>query len=171
MCNPLASRTFLVWLLLPVVSSLASAQGIEKNKYQAIEVKQFEVGQGTNMPKHYQRSMMQEIPLALLDIGKFKHVFRAGEAPADANLPLLQLSGTVTKFTAGSEVKRFFIVGAGTTSVTAHVRFVDAATQRVLLEDDVDGKVILGGVVASESLGATRGLAKEIAKVTKRTFF
>lgn len=168
MCNPLVSRTFLVWLLLPVVSLLGFAQEIEKNKYQVIAVKQFEVGQGTNMPKQYQRSMMQEIPLALLDIGKFKQVFREGDQPVDPNLPQLQLSGTITKFTAGSEITLF---AAGRTSITAHLRFVDTATQRVLFEADVDGKVILSGIRARDSLDATRILAKEIAKVTERTFF
>lgn len=83
MLHSLRLRTRLVWVLLQAVSTVALAQIIEKSKYQVIEVKQFEFGQGTNMPKSFQRALMQETALALLQIGKFKEVLREGEKPAD----------------------------------------------------------------------------------------
>jgi maltose-binding protein MalE len=46
----------------------------------------------------------------------------------------------------------------------------DAATGNVLFEKDVEGKVIIG-LMGGDSAGATRGLAKEVAKVTKKKFF
>jgi hypothetical protein len=39
-----------------------------------------------------------------------------------------------------------------------------------VFEDDVDGKVILD-YTGGESIGATQGLAHEVAKVTKKKFF
>jgi len=40
----------------------------------------------------------------------------------------------------------------------------------VLLDRKVDGKVVMG-VMGGKSEGATNGLAKEVAKVTKEKFF
>jgi hypothetical protein len=62
-------------------------------------------------------------------------------------------------------------MGAGQTKVKAHIKFIDRDTGEVLFEDDVDGKVVGGGLFKSESIGATEGLAKEVAKVTKGQFF
>ena len=61
-------------------------------------------------------------------------------------------------------------LGAGKTKIKAHVKFVDVSTGETVFEDDVDGKVIMG-MFGGSSPGATRGLAKEVAKVAARTFF
>ena len=165
MFRSLSLRTGLVWLLLQAVSTVALAQIIEKSKYQVIEVNQFEFGQGTNLPKSFQRALMQETALALLEIGKFKQVLREGEKPADPGLPLLQLTAKVTEF---QEHTGFF---RPKTRIAAHIKFIDAATGRVLVEDDVKAEVLLAGITARESIEATRAVAKEVAKVTKQLFF
>jgi len=54
--------------------------------------------------------------------------------------------------------------------VVADIKFLDKVTVEVLYQGSVDGKVIIG-FFGGESLGATRGLAKEVAKVTKQKFF
>ncbi|MBZ5511157.1 MAG: hypothetical protein LAN70_08290 [Acidobacteriia bacterium] len=167
MLHSLRLRTRLVWVLLQAVSTVALAQIIEKSKYQVIEVKQFEFGQGTNMPKSFQRALMQETALALLQIGKFKEVLREGEKPADPGLPLLQLTTKVTEFQGGSDWGFF----RAKTRIAAHIKFIDAATGRVLVEDDLKAEVELAGLRARESIDVTRSIAKEIAKVTKQRFF
>jgi hypothetical protein len=81
------------------------------------------------------------------------------------------LSGTITKYDKGNRAARYFVgFGAGATKVVAHIKFIETATGSVLFEKDVDGKVVIG-VFGGDSKGSTRGLAKEVAKVTKRTFF
>ena len=56
------------------------------------------------------------------------------------------------------------------TKVVADLKFIDKATGEVLYQGSVDGKVIIGFFIG-EPLGATRGLAKEVAKLTKQKFF
>lgn len=165
MFHSLRLQTPLVWVLLQAVSTVALAQTIEKSKYQAIEVKQFEFGQGTNMPKSFQRSLMQETALALLETGRFKQVLREGEKPTDQGLPLLQLTGEVTEFQPSTGTFRT------KTRIAAHIKFSDAATGRVLVEEDVKASVLLVGITGSESIEATRAFGKEVAKVTKQLFF
>ena len=60
--------------------------------------------------------------------------------------------------------------GAGATVIDAHIKCYDATTKEMLLEQDVDGKVAMG-VMGGKSEGANNGLAKEIAKDIKKTFF
>jgi hypothetical protein len=77
----------------------------------------------------------------------------------------------VKEYKAGSRAKRYLIgFGAGKTKVVADVKFIDMQTQQVVFEKQVDGKVMIG-VLGGDSMGAANGLAKEIAKVTKKQFF
>jgi hypothetical protein len=81
------------------------------------------------------------------------------------------LSTEQYKNNKGNSAKQCLLgFGAATTKVVAHVKFIDATTGNVLFEKDVDGKVIIG-LMGGDSNGATRGLAKEVAKVAKKKFF
>jgi hypothetical protein len=142
-----------------------------RNKYQAIEITRFDVKAGADLPPDYLTELMKDVANQLYDTNKFKQVARPGEAPADPGAPLLRLVGTVTEFKKGSQMKRYMIgFGAGKTKIVVHVKFIDAATGSVILERDVDGKVVIG-VLGGKSEGATNGVAKEIAKVVKKEFF
>jgi curli biogenesis system outer membrane secretion channel CsgG len=168
--------TFVVLLgfaaALMQVAPTVEAQKNHKNKYHNIEVARFDTKEGVQFPADYLITMTEELVTQLQETGKFKQVLREGEIPAEAGVPTIRLTGTVTEFKKGSHAKRFLLgPGFGKTKVKAHVKFIDAATGEVLFEDDVDGKVVLGGLIKSESIGATRGLAKEVAKVTKKQFF
>ncbi len=143
-----------------------------KKKYQTIEVLRFDIQPGVDFPADYLITMTEELVTHLQKTQKFKQVLREGETPADVEAPGMRLTGTVTKYKKGSRAKRYLIgFGAGKTKVAAHVQWLDRETGEVLFEADVDGKVLLGGLIKSESVGATRGLAKEVAKVTKKKFF
>ena len=142
-----------------------------KNKYQNIEVVRFDIKEGVNFPVDYLHTMTEELVSQLQQTGKFGQVLREGETPEKADVPTIRLVGTVTEFQPGSVAKRVLVgFGSGKTKVVAHVKFLDKATGEVLFEDDVDGKV-WRGAVGGESIGATRGLAKEVAKVGKQQFF
>lgn len=163
-----------VYMALLVIFAVLPVMGQEatKNKYQVIEIMQFDVQQGVDFPPDYMTSMMEDLNTQLQKMGKFKQVLRQGENPTEAEAPALRLTGTVTKFKKGSRAKRYLIApGVGSTKVTAHVKFLDRKTGETLLEKDVDGKVVMGGLVKGESIGATRGLAKEVVKVAKQKFF
>ncbi len=142
-----------------------------KNKYQCIEVNRFGVQEGVKFPQDWLLTMTEEIITQLKETGKFKDICREGDKPVDPSAPMLKLVGTVTEYKPGSRAARYMIgFGAGTTKVKAHIKLIDRESGEVLFEDDVDGKVVMG-VIGGESVGATRGLAKEIAKKTKKEFF
>lgn len=148
------------------------APAAEKNKYQQIEVTRFEVKEGIKFPADYLVTMTEELVAQLQAIKKFKQVLREGESLTDPNAPALKLVGTVTEYKPGNRTMRYMIgMGTGKTKIVAHVKFLDYTTGAVLFEKDMDGKVILGGMVKGESIGATRGLAKEVAKVARGKFF
>jgi curli biogenesis system outer membrane secretion channel CsgG len=143
-----------------------------KGKYQAIEVARFDIKPGVEkFSPDWLVTMNEELIKQLQETAKFKEVLREGEKPSDASTPTLMLVGTVTEYNPGNRAARYMVgFGAGKTKVKAHVKILDKATNEVLFEDDVDGKVIMG-VIGGESIGATRGLAKEVASKTKKKFF
>jgi len=156
-------------VLLPL-SRVSAGEKQYKDKYQNIEVMRFVVKEGIEFPPDYLVTMMEELVTQLKETKKFQEVLREGEKPDNAEAPTLRLTGTVTEYRKGSRAKRYLVgFGAGKTKIVAHIQFSDPAVG-VLYEDDVDGKVVMGGM-GGESVGATRGLAKEVAKVTKQQFF
>lgn len=158
-------------LIVPVAANGQKKESAQKNQYQNIEVVRFDVKEGIDFPAEYLNGVMDQLVTELKNTKKFKQVFREGEAQTDAATSTIRLTGTVTQFKTGSRTKRYLVgFGAGKTKIVAHVKFVDKATGNVLFEKDVDGKVIIG-VFGGESKGATRGVAKEVAKVAKKQFF
>jgi hypothetical protein len=117
----------------------------------------------------------------LKNLGKFKEVAietaNSDKSQADsvqtdaiAEEATLRLMGTVTEFKEGNRTARYLIgFGAGRAKVKARIKILDSAGT-VLLETDVDGNVVMGAF-GGNSNAVTRGLAKEVAKVTKRRFF
>ena len=162
-------------LLLGCAPALAQTaqkpEGI-KNKYQNIEVTSFEIEEGVKLPPESRDVIMTQVVEELTQLKKFKEVSDKRElATPQAEGPTVRLTGAFTKYNAGSRAKRYFIgFGAGTTKVVARIKFVDAATGDTLLERYVDGKVWIG-LFGGDSSGANRGLAKEVAKVTKKLLF
>lgn len=154
-------------LLAAAIINTASGASTTKAQFQNVQVMRFEVRSGLDFPADYLVTMMEDIVGQLSNSKKFAQVLRQGETPAEANAPILQLVGTVTQFNKGSRAMRYMVgFGAGKTKVKAHVKFLNPATNETVLEKDVDGLVWIG-FIGGESLGATRGLAKEVAKLAK----
>jgi hypothetical protein len=123
------------------------------------------------LPPESRDVIMTQVVEELTQLKKFKEVSDRREATPQPEGPTVRLTGAFTKYNAGSRAKRYFIgFGAGTTKVVARIKFVDVATGDTLLERYVDGKVWIG-LFGGDSSGATRGLAKEVAKVTKKLLF
>lgn len=155
----------------PVLAQNTNPAADVKNKYQNIEVVSFDIQEGIKFPPESRDVIMAQVVEELKQIKKFKEVANTGATITDGSGPTVRLTGTITKYKAGSRAKRYLIgFGAGATKVNAHLKFVDAATGDVLFEKDVDGKVWIG-LFGGDSSGATRGLAKEVAKVTKKQLF
>jgi len=170
----LTNRTLLAALAVVLLMSFSGSgqkPGAEyKNKYQDAEVAQFDVQPDVKFPQENMDGMMAEIVQELQKIKKFRLVARAGEAP-ESHDPTMRIVGTVTKYQAGSQAKRYLIgFGAGKTKIVAHVKFIDKASGIILLEKDVDGKVVFG-LFGGQSKTSLRDVGKEIGEVIKKNFF
>jgi hypothetical protein len=137
--------------------------------YETVAVAQFAVADGLDVPADYLAALMQELVGELQQTKKFRNV-RLGEESSSPEQRLLRIVGTITEFDKGNRATRYFVgFGAGRSKIRAHVKFTDAGTGAVVFEDDVDGNVVMGHF-GGDSKGATRGLAKEVAKIAKRRF-
>jgi len=159
-------------LLVPAVA--ADKEKVDakfKNVYQNIEVTRYAIQEGVEFPADWLLTMVEETVKRLQETKKFGEVLREGETPNAPNAPTLQLGGTVIHYDKGNRAMRYIVgFGAGKTKVVAHIKITDKSTGELIFEDDVDGKVIMGGM-GGDSLGATEGLAKEVAKKIKKEFF
>lgn len=141
-----------------------------KNLYENIEVTPFEVRQGIDFPEDYMRQMMADVVKDLRGIKKFKRVFAPGEVQ-EGSAATIQLVGAVVEYKRGNRAKRLVALGvAGQTRIVAHVKFVDKATGKLLVEGDVDGEVYTG-ILGGSSNRAPSGVGKDIAKIAKKVFF
>jgi hypothetical protein len=168
------ARTFILLLFLfCATASILGEDGAKEWKspirYLSLEVAAFRPGLEIDIPADYLSDMTRETVQLLKESGHFIQVLNEGERLLGPPKPNLKLTGTVTHFTPGSRVERMAVgFGAGSTIIRAHIQLRDRLTGQLVYEQDVDGKVIVG---MGSSKGATRGVAKEIAKVIDRHFF
>lgn len=153
-----------------VVAPGAAQEPTFKGKFRVIEITPFAITDGVELPANVLGLLTEEVVSQLVESKKFTSVIRSGEALEPAAGPVVRLVGTVTEFSKGNRAARYFVgFGAGRAKIKALVKFTDASTNEILLEDDVDGNVVMG-TLGGESSGAMRGLAKEVAKVVKKVF-
>ena len=137
-------------------------------RYGTLEVEQFELPSDVRLPDDFRVALAQNLISRLRESGKFGEVIDGDGRSGPAGTPGVRLTGSITKFNKGSRAERYLLgPGFGKTILKAHVQFLDVATGRVMLEKDVDGKVIIG-LFGGDSKGATNGLAKEVAKIAKK---
>ncbi len=161
---------------IPLVILAASAAMIcvagdtgKDKKYEYVQIQRFELEPGVDLPADYQIAMVEDIAKQFEGTKKVKRVLRQGEAVPDG-AAALRVTGVVTKYSKGSQATRYLVgFGAGATVVAAQVKFTDTATDEVLLDKKMDGKVVMG-LMGGKSTGATNGLAKEIVKAAKGKF-
>jgi hypothetical protein len=168
------NRSIVIAVLLLVQSLLLSSSGTAqksaRNRYHVIVVELFTVQDGVDFPLDYLATMQEELMTQVKKDKVFTEVLRPGEKPSDPKAPIIQLDGVVTEFHPGSRTKRYVLgPGFGKTKIVAHIRFWDPASDSTFLEKFVDGKVIMG-FIGGESIGATRGLAKEVSKDARKVF-
>jgi len=158
--------------LLFAFSVSAQQSAAAKKNYENIEVEKFTVEQGVKFPEATLDVMTAEIVAELKKLNKFKQVSMktAGNTQANTTENTIALSGAVTKYKPGSRAARYLVgFGAGMTKVKARIKFVDAASGSVLFDKEIDGKVIIG-FFGGNSNDATRGFAREVAKIAKKNF-
>lgn len=161
-------RTLLLLVLGIAVWGSSPLAARAADRYETILVNRFTIEKGVEFPMDYAATLQEEL-VSQLRKSKFKEVLREGEKPS-RKARALRVDGAIIEFHAGSRAKRYLVgFGAGKTKIVAHVRFIDQESGNVLLEKNVDGKVIIG-FVGGDSLGATRGLAKELKGLAAKSF-
>ena len=164
--------TVLLFILVGCLTTFAQTTKTDlKDKYQNIEVVSFDIKEDTKFPAESRDVIMSQVVEELKQLKKFKQVSNTGETVAQDAGPTVRLTGVITKYKPGSRAKRYLVgFGAGSTKVVAHITLIDVTSGATVFEKDVDGKVWIG-LFGGDSSGATRGLAKEVAKVTKKALF
>ena len=145
----------------------------QKGKYRAIEVAKLEVAQDVDIPSNQINVIWLEIVDELHKIKKFDRIIKLGSNAATATpytQPTLRLQGTIARYSALVPQDR--TVGAGDiwTRVKVQIKFVDASDDKLLLEKEIDRRVFFG-IYQFYLDDVGRKVAKEVAKITKKSFF
>jgi hypothetical protein len=148
-----------------------SLQGLagtsSRSTYQHLTVKGFEAESGDQIPPDFREALRSHLLKHLRDTKRFQDItiLDTGNAPP-SNSDIL-LSGKIIKFDKGSRMERYMVPGLGSTSIRAEIEYTDPASGRSLLKTQVSGRVSFG-LFGGDSKGATDGLAKGLAKATKK---
>ncbi len=136
--------------------------------YRCIVVETFSAEPGLELPAKFKITIASDIITHLKHIDSIQ-VFSEGQKH-DCGVRTVRLAGTVTQYKGGSRALRYMVpLVVGKTKIGAHIRLLDAAADKTLYETDVDGKVTMGPF-GGDSMGASNGLAKEVAKRIQRQF-
>ncbi len=155
-------------ILLPLLVVVAGGVEARSPDRGVLQIAAFDIPAAVNLPADFRSALAANLMDRLRESGKFAGVISASDNSSSTQHVSVRLTGSVTEFKKGSQAKRYLLgPGFGKTILKAHIRFVDVDTGKLLLERDVDGKVIIG-LFGGDSKGATNGLAKEVAKVAKR---
>jgi hypothetical protein len=137
------------------------------SNYRHLAIRTFEADSSDEIPADFQDALREHLLKHLQQTKRFQNVTIldvASPVPSDVDVVL---SGKIVKFDRGSRFERYMVPGMGATSIRALVEYTDIQTGRSLLKTEVAGKVAFG-VLGGDSRGATNGLAKSLAKATKR---
>lgn len=136
MCRLYAACLLVFFSAYSASQPAKSAGNTVKDKYQAIEVDNFEIQKGVYLPSDYFAKLQSELVKQLTESQKFKAVLLPDQSSAAPDLPVLRLIGVVTGFKEGSRTKRYFVgFGAGTSQIFARAKYIDRATGQTVIED------------------------------------
>lgn len=163
-------------------ASMAFAQQAETTKklYDKIEVEKFTIRQGVEFPADKIDPLAEIIIHELREVPAFGQVSLVGADTTTATattttetateVSTLKISGEVVKFDKGNRAMRYVVgMGTGKTKIIVNVKFIDAKTGAVVLEQIVDGD-ISKGIFGGNNADARSEVADEIVKIAKKHF-
>lgn len=163
-------RIFLSLLVVAGILALArtarAAEQTIRDKYRVVEVDQFEVAEGVQLPADYLPALQEDVVKRLQKSKTFTEVLQPGESPTNPSEPVLRLNGTITHFEPGSRGKRYIGFGLGQTRITARLTFSDRATAQPLIVEQIQG-ALTGGFAGGKSKNVTHNFAKTLAITCK----
>ena len=148
--------------------------------YKVLEIGNFLMKSDEKVPPDHLYAVYSDLVTQLdekTQFNKFVTNYTRGPSPkwGESNSggePTLVLSAVITRYQRGSRAQRYFAgFGAGKTRMYCLFRFVDKATNEVLLERMENGSISGGfGLFGGASAGAMRELAEDIASVIKQNW-
>jgi hypothetical protein len=166
-------------LLLIAFSVFAAAsdqsQNTIKQKYRNLEVGAFTIEKGVDLPADYFAALPQEIVSQFQESKLFDRVSTAptnvGQTtdPSLPASPVLRMTGVITAFHAGSRKGRYFggaFNPGAQTQIYAYVQYVDAATNALIVENEVVG-TLSSGFGGGNSKNVVREFAESLVDTTK----
>jgi Domain of unknown function (DUF4410) len=136
-----------------------------KDKYRVVQVDMFTAPDDLQFPPKYLQAMQDEIVKQLQESKRFAEVLKAGENATQKDAPILQITGTVTRFQPGSQAERYIVgFGAGKTEVFGHLVFKDRASGAAVSATDIRAKVQFG-LFGGESIGVTHDFAHRVGEI------
>ena len=157
----------------PAFTQVSTPLANVKNVYHTIEVTRFDVDPSVDIPANQIDVLMLEIVDEIYKLKKFDQILKPSKnliAQADNTKPTVKLIGTFTKYYALIPQKQTVESGDIWTHIRVQIKFIDAADGKVLLEKEVDRRIFLK-INPFATQDVTRKVAREIAKITKKTFF
>ena len=158
-----------VLVLLPAYSAAAQTsekdEAVLQNKYHVIQVGDFDIQPGVDVPPNYLASLPQQLIQRLKDSKKFAEVLATGEQPSQDAL-VMRLSGTVTGYDQGSRGKRYVGFGMGAARLFVTLKYSDKNTGQIIYQDKVFG-TLTGGLFGGNENKVVEELAKAILTTTK----
>lgn len=141
--------------LATVLATLAAGGVVSASAappYSAVQVDPFAAANGVALPADYQAALVESIARELSVEFSTVLILREADTAPDGRA-VLRISGTVTQFKPAGSAKRLLSFGSGAASLTAEVRFGDAAAPHVLAIREFQGDV--------------QGIGRKIAKFCK----
>ena len=137
-------------LLLSLCSFACSGQNTVKDRYQTVEVNQFEVHSGVEFPAKYLPKLQDDVLRGLKRSKLFRNVVRPGETPVAPEGNTIRLTGTIMRFAPGSSVARFFTSGVlpigpalgGHTLLFVHLVYLDQLSGKPIIVDDANATIV-----------------------------
>lgn len=130
----------------------------------ALQVAAVQSEEGITLPAEFRVALYENMISQITKTGRFTHVYRDGEKPADPPTTVT-LRSTVWGFKEGSARMRQVTTVAGATKIKVRIQVVDNAG-KTLLERSVNGNVYFLG----ENLRATYNFSKSVAKIIQDSF-
>lgn len=156
-------------VLLGLLIPAAAAEKPSPSRFAVAELEPITAASGVSIPDAYVTGLKDQIVHGLKASKHFTDVVQSDD-PQAARDGRLKIECAVTKFVPGNRAERYFVsFGAGATTITVHVSFVDESTQKVLLEQDVRG-VVWGGVGGGKADSAEKTISKDIEGIVKKNF-
>lgn len=148
--------------------------------YKVLEIGNFLMKSDEEVPPDHLYALLRHLAIQLDEKTKFDKFVtnytwgpspRWVESNTEITEPTLVLSGVITRYQRGSRAMRLWVgFGAGKTRVYCLFRFVDKATNEVLLERMENGSISWEFSFADASARAMKELAEDIANAVRKNW-